>query len=218
MNTTEKLQKNKFETIKTIVSKCFVFCFLMASVSVFASLNINDVEPDVTTKADSTFVFLHDNVTVYNIEKLHAGKIIRQKRSNQIGEIYLEAGAQIYSSESLETPKSSTKIAKIEKPNFKKPIEKKENAKIRTKSITAKVSLVFFNKLDNSSTISAKGKEKFVFSTSRTEYFSSALVSVSLVSLKRFINEEKKLNDYKNPSINVCYFSGKHSIRPPTFS
>lgn len=207
MYKTENVRRNKLGTIKKIVSKCFALCFLMASVSVFSATNIND-DRETEVNNSISVISVQGDAFLYNGEAEISTKLISQDSNIIKGEIFLVDGALVYNSEILENVKI-TKLATKKAKTFAKAIKEIQ---------LEKTSATHFNSLENSTTFSLIESKKIVFSQSKTEYFSKAVIFLTDTLNKDLYFLVAKQNfAYTNPIFTIPYFSGKHSVRPPTY-
>lgn len=203
---------------------CLLFILaLLFSLPLFAKSN--DLGNNLETPNQQAQIFISKDATLYNngnIKNVVIKETNKTENAPVKGEIFVVNGAVVYNVESLYNAKV-TKLVTTENPTIvkrKSLAVEKENAipkKYKVKEIKQKSYFTYRNPSQNSDVFSQNQKTQIVFSQNRTEYFSKVLISLAFIYFKHFTKDQKLTSFYKNPTINVCHFSGKHSVRPPTY-
>lgn len=147
-------------------------------------------------------------------EKTHSED--SQKSTTQKAQIFISDDATVYNIEAL----SNAEIKTIKK-NKRSSTQKK----VVKKTVTNKASIAYvqkeplrayYNSTHHSDLISQNQKENIVFTTGSSQYLIKIIIPLIKRSERRLYVITGQVFSYSDPSIRLCYFSGKHSVRPPT--
>lgn len=135
---------------------------------------------------------------------------------NNEADVFIIDGALIYNVNAF----SNAKITKLEKKATSKKLNKLKRKALATQRIAVPnkklaVTACYTSK-PNSENFSQNEKHKIVISPSRSQTIVKAIVPGYKSLNKNLCFLIKQNFQYINPLIKVYYFSGKHSVRPPT--
>jgi len=147
-------------------------------------------------------------------EKTHSED--SQKSTTQKAQIFISDNATVYNIEALSNAEIKTikknKKSSTQKKVVKKPVTNKSSiAYVQKEPLRA-----YYNSTHHSDLISQNQKEKIVFTTGSSQYLIKIIISLIKRSERRLYVITGQVFSYSDPSIKLCYFSGKHSVRPPT--
>ena len=209
--------KNAETIFSKMVSKLLLMLFSLTFIPFFLA-NIH-LEEELPVRNPQTILSISSDVLIHNKEIISVPEAKTQLGKDQDPEIFIFEGATIYNAESFGNVKITNVIAKKQKKQKLAKKVFKEKQKLvasKRKEVKPKVSLEYFNSGENSSIFSQSENKRIVFSQNRTQLFFKALASSFFISSRHLYRERNQSIIYQNPSITVCYFSGKHSVRPPT--
>lgn len=171
-------------------------------------------------RKDSLYVSATDNVIIFNAEDSSANKKFNLEKlivRNRDTEIFTADSIELYNnraSGNFKIKKTETRVIFSE---YIKIFKEPEDNKSKVKSFRQSLSASYYSSKQNSERISQSEKEKVVLSPCRVLSVSKTInYSVKLLH-NLFLFAEKQVFIYNNPNIKVHYFSGKYSVRPPTF-
>lgn len=149
-----------------------------------------------------------------NIERVHSEdlkEIVTQK-----AQIFISDDATVYNIEALSNAEIKT-IKKNKRSSYQKKVVKKiAVCKVTTPYVNNKPFHTYYTSTHHSDSIFQNQKEKIVFTTGRSQYLIKIIISLIKRSERRLYLITGQVFSYSDPSIRLCYFSGKHSVRPPT--
>lgn len=193
------------------ITSSLVLLFLLFAFPLFAKSNSfgNEDNSNILISGDAT-IFESGDVLNDKIPNKDSEEIAKQEAV-----IFVSEGVSIYNIEAFK----NAKVIKLEKTNKPRKLAKK---KIYTKATFAKTQIrdvktksTYYHSTKNSDIFSQSSKKKILFSPNSGQSFSTIVPVIKVVNRKLhpFLNQNFT---YTNPSIKVCYFSGKYSVRPPT--
>lgn len=172
--------------------------------------NPNDL-PDISVTGDAI---------VFNSEESSLSDDSSFKKidaKNQKAEIFISDSTLVYNIEAF----SNAKIIKLEKKITLQSVEKANKkpiaAKPENKSHYRIEVDVYYTSHQNSEKFSQNQENKIVVSLYRVQAIAKAVALYVNVIANLFYLSKSQEIIYTNPSIKICYFSGKYSVRPPTF-
>lgn len=149
-----------------------------------------------------------------NIERVQSEDL--KEIETEKAQIFISDDATVYNIEALSNVEIKTikknKRSSAQKKVVKKPVTNKASiAYIQREPLRA-----YYNSTYHSDLISQNQKEKIVFTTGSSQYLIKIIISLIKRSERRLYVITGQVFSYSDPSIKLCYFSGKHSVRPPT--
>ncbi|MGX9986096.1 hypothetical protein [Soonwooa purpurea] len=149
-----------------------------------------------------------------NIERVQSEDLKEIKTEK--AQIFISDNATLYNIEALSKAEIKT-IKKNKTSSTKKKVVKKT---VTNKALIAYVQKeplrAYYNSTHHSDLISQNQKENIVFTTGSSQYLIKIIISLIKRSERRLYVITGQVFSYSDPSIRLCYFSGKHSVRPPT--
>ncbi len=110
------------------------------------------------------------------------------------------------------------KAKKTKKFNPKKTLKKPAIVMTKIQVINNKSNNSFYHSTQESGQFSQNQSGKIVFLTNSNQHFSKAIVSSQIKTANRKLYfSVKQIFTYVTPNIRISHFSGRYSIRPPTF-
>lgn len=194
------------------ITSSLVLLFLLFTFPLFAKSNSFGNE-------DNSNIIISGDATIFESEDSLNDKIPNrdsEEIAKQEAVIFVSEGVSIYNIEAFK----NAKVINLEKTNkprklAKKKIDKKATfAKIQIKDIKIKPESTYYHSTKNSDVFSQSSKKEIFFSPNSGQSFSAIVHVIKLVNRKLHPFSKQSFT-YTNPSIRVCYFSGKHSVRPP---
>lgn len=197
--------------LKKIISLLLILSFFF---SISLSAKITDVNPK-----DLPDISVTGNAIIFNSEESPDYDNSSCKKidiKNNEADIFIVDGALIYNAKAF----SNAKITKLENKATSKKLKKLKRKTLATQRIAVpNKKLAFttcYTSKPNSENYSQNEKHKIVISPSRSQTIAKAIVSDYKSLNKNLCFLIKQNFQYINPLIKVYYFSGKHSVRPPT--
>ena len=206
-------------TKKTVFRKAVALCVFLFFCSISVSAKVVALMDNSFAEATPALIVVSDSATVYNIQAFANAEIIIKKDDfiSQKAEIFVSEGVVLYNREVISNAEivvesqSSEKLVSTNKETntIQKPAV--VIAKKHTKEST------FISLLKDSSVFSHHTKEACVFIhiNEHTGFKAEPSRSYS-IAIFSFTTQGEKIT-YKSPHFTISYFSGKHSVRPPTF-
>lgn len=198
------------EVILRKITLVFLLVFLLSSSTLFSKNTVDDRN-----------VLSAVSVTGNSEEFQNPSKSPEATDENSTAKavIIITDGAEVYNAENF----SNAKIIKIVKAKKKYVLVKKKkinNAhvpKIEIKISKTSVQSTYYNSTENPVAFSQNSTSKIAFSTSSRAEFCKAIISSSQTSGNTYRSRCNQKTIYFNPIILSYHFSGKYSIRPPTY-
>lgn len=149
-----------------------------------------------------------------NIERVQSDDL--KEIETEKAQIFISDDATVYNIEALSNAEIKTikknKRSSTQKKVVKKPVTNKSSiAYVQKEPLRA-----YYNSTHHSDLISQNQKENIVFTTGNSQYLIKIIISLIKRSERRLYVITGQVFSYSDPSIKLCYFSGKHSVRPPT--
>lgn len=189
--------------------------------AIIFSLTISAKIKDVTSKT-SSYIYITGDVIVFepdDLKKTEKVEVTENSSESQKVEVFISEGAVIYNSDAL----SNVTIVELEKvkkvtQKIKKQVSKKAIAtKPKHKSQNQLSADVYHTSQQSTEKYSQNLKDRLVVSTYRIQTSAKTITSsATLITNLLYLSENQEVI-YTNPSFKTHYFSGKHSVRPPTF-
>lgn len=197
--------------LKKIVSLLLILSF-------FFSISLSAKITDVNSK-DLPDIFVTGNAIIFNSGESPDNDNSGFKKSdikNNEADIFIVDGALIYNAKAF----SNAKITKLKKKAISKKLNKPNRKTLATQRIAVsnkKLAVTAcYTSTPNSENFSQSEKHKIVVSLSRSQSIAKTIVSEYKSLNKNLCFLIKQNFQYTNPLVKVYYFSGKHSVRPPT--
>ena len=191
----------------------FVCLFIATPMSGKISMSESNEDPKIIVSGEA---IVFDSGDLVNIEKTYSEDL--KEIATQKAQIFISDDATVYNIEAFSNAEIKTKTIRKKKISL---IQKKDNKKIATGKtsnpyLQNKLLLKYYNSIDHSESIFQNQKEKIVFTTGSSQYLIKIIISLIKRSERRLYLITGQVFSYSDPSIRLCYFSGKHSVRPPT--
>lgn len=149
-----------------------------------------------------------------NIERVQSEDLKEIKTEK--AQIFISDDATVYNIEALSNAEVKT-IKKNKRSSTQKKVVKKTVTNKSSIAYVQKEPLrAYYNSKHHSDLISQNQKENIVFTTGSSQYLIKIIISLIKRSERRLYVITGQVFSYSDPSIRLCYFSGKHSVRPPT--
>ena len=147
-------------------------------------------------------------------EKTHSED--SQKSTTQKAQIFISDDATVYNIEALSNAEIKTIKKNKRSSTQKKVVKKPVTNKVSIAYVQKEPLQAYYNSTHHSDLISQNQKENIVFTTGNSQYLIKIIISLIKRSERRLYVITGQVFSYSDPSIKLCYFSGKHSVRPPT--
>lgn len=209
-------------TKKTVFRKAVALCVFLFFCSISVSAKVVALRENSSTETTSALIVVSDSATVYNIQAFANAEIIVTKVEkddfiSQKAEIFVSEGVVLYNREVI----SNAEIVVESQSSEKLVSTNRETNSIQKPAVTitkkhTKQNHTFISSYKDSSVFSHHTKEACVFIhiNEHTAFKAEPSYSYS-IAIFSFTTQGDKIT-YKNPHFTISYFSGKHSVRPPT--
>lgn len=207
-------------TKKTVFRKAVALCVFLFFCSISVSAKVVALRENSSTEATPALIVVSDSATVYNIQAFTNAEIIVKKDDfiSQKAEIFVSEGVVLYNREVI----SNAEIVVESQSSEKLVSTNRETNTIQKPAVTiakkhTKQNHTFISSYKDSSVFSHHTKEACVFIhiNEHTAFKAEPSCSYS-IAIFSFTRQGEKIT-YKSPHFTISYFSGKHSVRPPTF-
>lgn len=213
------MQKTNFKLLSVSGAIFFKMTSFFAFVCLFFA---NPIYGKISTSEsnDDSEIIISGEAIVYELRDLVDIEKTHSKDSKEIAtqkaQIFIFDDAIVYNIEAFGNAEIR-KIVEEKKPSIqKKTIQKIATGKASNPYVQNKLLLKYYNSIDHSDSISQNQNEKIVFTTGTNQYLIKIIISLIKKSERRLYLITGQVFSYSDPSIRLCYFSGKHSVRPPT--
>lgn len=188
--------------------------------AIIFSLTFSAKIKDVTSKHSSEICIAGDAIIFESddLQKTKKAEVNENSSESQKVEVFISEGAVIYNSDAL----SNVTIVELEKTKkvtqrIKRQVSKKAIAtKPKHKSQNQLSADVYHTSQQSTEKYSQNLKDRLVVSTYRIQTSAKTITSsATLITNLLYLSENQEVI-YTNPSFKTHYFSGKHSVRPPT--
>lgn len=169
---------------------------------------------------DDSKIIISDEAIVYGSENLENFEKKQSKDlkeiSTQKAQIFISDDVTVYNIEAFSN--AEIKTIKKKKKSFiqKKVVKKIAVCKVTTPYVNNKPFHTYYTSTHHPDSVSQNQKENIVFTTGSSQYLIKIIISLIKRSERRLYVITGQVFSYSDPSIRLCYFSGKHSVRPPT--
>lgn len=185
------------------------------------SLTLSAKIKDVASKLSSD-ICITDGVIIFesdDLQKTGEGEVNENSSESQKAKVFVSEGVVIYNSDAL----SNVTIVELEKvkkvtQKTKKQVSKKTIAtKPKYKSQNQLAVDFYYTSQQSSEKYLQNQKDRVVVSPCRVQTFAKAVTSSAyLITNFLYLSKIQEII-YTNPSVKIFHFSGKYSVRPPTF-
>lgn len=149
-----------------------------------------------------------------NIERVQSEDLKEIKTEK--AQIFISDNAIVYNIEALSNAEIKTIKKNKRSSTQKKVVKKPVTNKVSIAYVQKEPLRAYYNSTHHSDLISQNQKENIVFTTGNSQYLIKIIISLIKRSERRLYVITGQVFSYSDPSIKLCYFSGKHSVRPPT--
>lgn len=149
-----------------------------------------------------------------NIERVQSEDL--KEIETEKAQIFISDNATVYNIEAFSNVEIKTIKKNKRSSTQKKTVKKVVTNKASIPSVQKEPLRAYYISTHQSDLISQNQKEKIVFTTGSSQYLIKIIISLIKRSERRLHIITEQVFSYSDPSIRFCYFSGKHSVRPPT--